>query len=187
MLIKFWLEVSNKEQERRFKARIEDPLRQWKLSNMDLPSRAKWYEYSRARDAMLKATDTHARALAHRPVRRQETRASQHDRAPAEDRFRTRRSNAPKVKLPDRSRRSMPTTTRRRSRGASSSPRSIDAALPWGMVADSGVAWSRAGGGAARVCSCGPRAAAGRRPARPPSSPRSLRVRPRRSGSSIDR
>jgi polyphosphate kinase 2 len=57
-LIKFWLEVSNKEQERRFKARIEDPLRQWKLSNMDLPSRAKWYEYSRARDAMLKATDT---------------------------------------------------------------------------------------------------------------------------------
>jgi polyphosphate kinase 2 len=57
-LIKFWLEVSNKEQERRFDARITDPLRQWKLSNMDLPSRAKWYEYSRARDAMLKATDT---------------------------------------------------------------------------------------------------------------------------------
>jgi polyphosphate kinase 2 len=58
ILIKFWLEVSNKEQERRFKARIDDPLRQWKLSNMDLPSRAKWYEFSRARDAMLKATDT---------------------------------------------------------------------------------------------------------------------------------
>jgi polyphosphate kinase 2 len=58
ILIKFWLEVSNKEQERRFKARIDDPLRQWKLSNMDLPSREKWYEYSRARDAMLKATDT---------------------------------------------------------------------------------------------------------------------------------
>jgi polyphosphate kinase 2 len=57
-LIKFWLEVGNKEQERRFEARIDDPLRQWKLSNMDLPSRAKWYEYSRARDAMLKATDT---------------------------------------------------------------------------------------------------------------------------------
>ena len=37
---------------------IDDPLRQWKLSNMDLPSRAKWYQYSRARDAMLKATDT---------------------------------------------------------------------------------------------------------------------------------
>ena len=57
-LIKFWLEVGNKEQERRFEARIKDPLRQWKLSNMDLPSREKWYEYSRARDAMLKATDT---------------------------------------------------------------------------------------------------------------------------------
>jgi len=58
ILIKFWLEVGNKEQERRFRARIDDPLRQWKLSPMDLPSRAKWYEYSMARDAMLKATDT---------------------------------------------------------------------------------------------------------------------------------
>jgi polyphosphate kinase 2 len=58
ILIKFWLEVGNKEQERRFQARINDPLRQWKLSNMDLPSRAKWYEYSLARDAMLRATDT---------------------------------------------------------------------------------------------------------------------------------
>jgi polyphosphate kinase 2 len=58
ILIKFWLEVGNKEQQRRFEARIKDPLRQWKLSPMDLPSRAKWYEYSKARDAMLKATDT---------------------------------------------------------------------------------------------------------------------------------
>jgi len=58
LLIKFWLEVGNKEQERRFAARIKDPLRQWKLSVMDLPSRVKWYEYSRARDAMLEATDT---------------------------------------------------------------------------------------------------------------------------------
>ena len=58
MLIKFWLEVGNKEQERRFRARMDDPLRQWKLSNMDLPSREKWYEYSRARDLMLDATDT---------------------------------------------------------------------------------------------------------------------------------
>jgi polyphosphate kinase 2 len=57
-LIKFWLEVSDKEQGRRFEARIEDPLRQWKLSPMDLPSRSKWFEYSRARDMMLKATDT---------------------------------------------------------------------------------------------------------------------------------
>ena len=57
-LIKFWLEVSDKEQARRFEARIDDPLRQWKLSPMDLPSRSKWFEYSRARDMMLKATDT---------------------------------------------------------------------------------------------------------------------------------
>jgi polyphosphate kinase 2 (PPK2 family) len=56
--VKYWLEVSNKEQERRFAARIEDPLRQWKLSVMDLPSREKWYEFSRARDAMLESTDT---------------------------------------------------------------------------------------------------------------------------------
>lgn len=58
ILIKFWLEVSDKEQERRFAARINDPLRQWKLSPMDLPSRSKWFEYSRARDLMLAATDT---------------------------------------------------------------------------------------------------------------------------------
>ncbi len=57
-LIKIWLEVSDKEQKRRFEARMEDPLRQWKLSPMDLPSRSKWFEYSRARDMMLKATDT---------------------------------------------------------------------------------------------------------------------------------
>jgi polyphosphate kinase 2 len=57
-LLKFWLEVGNQEQERRFEARIEDPLRQWKLSPTDLPSRARWYEYSRARDMMLDATDT---------------------------------------------------------------------------------------------------------------------------------
>ena len=57
-LIKVWLEVSDEEQKRRFEARIEDPMRQWKLSAMDLPSRSKWYEYSRARDMMLEATDT---------------------------------------------------------------------------------------------------------------------------------
>jgi len=57
-LIKYWLEVSNKEQKRRFEARIDDRMRQWKLSNMDLPSRERWYDYSRARDLMLEATDT---------------------------------------------------------------------------------------------------------------------------------
>jgi polyphosphate kinase len=58
LLIKIWLEVSNDEQQRRFEARVEDPMRQWKLSPMDLPSRERWYEYSRARDIMLKNTDT---------------------------------------------------------------------------------------------------------------------------------
>ncbi|MDF0653044.1 MAG: polyphosphate kinase 2 [Nitrospira sp.] len=58
ILIKYWLEVSNEEQERRFRARVDDPVRQWKLSPMDLPSRERWYEYSRARDRMLDATDT---------------------------------------------------------------------------------------------------------------------------------
>jgi polyphosphate kinase 2 len=58
ILIKYWLEVSNKEQERRFEARVEDPLRQWKLSPMDLPSRERWYDYSRARDRMMEATDS---------------------------------------------------------------------------------------------------------------------------------
>jgi len=58
MLVKYWLEVCNDEQKRRFEARIDDPLRQWKLSDMDLPSRSRWYEYSRARDQMLEATDS---------------------------------------------------------------------------------------------------------------------------------
>jgi polyphosphate kinase 2 len=58
LLIKYWLEVSEPEQQRRFEARITDPLRQWKLSPTDLYSRSRWFEYSRARDIMLEATDT---------------------------------------------------------------------------------------------------------------------------------
>jgi len=58
ILLKYWLEVGKKEQKRRFEARINDPLRQWKLSPMDLESYRRWYQYSRARDMMLKATDT---------------------------------------------------------------------------------------------------------------------------------
>jgi polyphosphate kinase 2 len=57
-LIKLWLEVSDDEQKKRFEARIDDPVRQWKLSPMDLPSRTRWYDYSRARDQMLAKTDT---------------------------------------------------------------------------------------------------------------------------------
>ncbi len=57
-LIKIWLEVGKEEQERRFSARIDDPLRQWKLSPMDLESYRRWYDYSRARDMMLEKTDS---------------------------------------------------------------------------------------------------------------------------------
>jgi polyphosphate kinase 2 len=58
ILIKFWLEVGQEEQQRRFEARIEDPLRQWKLSPMDMESFPRWYAYSEARDMMFEATDT---------------------------------------------------------------------------------------------------------------------------------
>ena len=57
-LIKIWLEVGQEEQERRFIARINDPMRQWKLSPMDTESYRRWYDYSKARDMMLDATDT---------------------------------------------------------------------------------------------------------------------------------
>ena len=57
-LIKLWLEVGQDEQEKRFAARIDDPLRQWKLSPMDIESYRRWYDYSKARDMMLEATDS---------------------------------------------------------------------------------------------------------------------------------
>jgi polyphosphate kinase len=57
-LIKLWLEVGQEEQERRFSKRINDPLRQWKLSPMDLESYGRWYDYSKARDLMFEATDS---------------------------------------------------------------------------------------------------------------------------------
>jgi polyphosphate kinase 2 len=57
-LIKYWFEVGMEEQERRFRSRIEDPRKTWKLSPMDVESYRRWYDYSHARDAMLEATDT---------------------------------------------------------------------------------------------------------------------------------
>jgi polyphosphate kinase 2 len=57
ILIKYWFSVSDEEQERRFRARIEEPVKRWKLSPMDLGSRARWVEYSRAKDEMFKYTD----------------------------------------------------------------------------------------------------------------------------------
>jgi len=58
ILVKFWLEVGDEQQKQRFEDRIDDPRKQWKLSPMDLPSRERWFDYSRARDRMLDATDT---------------------------------------------------------------------------------------------------------------------------------
>jgi polyphosphate kinase 2 len=58
LLIKYWLEVGDEEQRYRFEARIDDPLRQWKLSPTDLCSRSRWFEYSRERDTMFEATNT---------------------------------------------------------------------------------------------------------------------------------
>jgi polyphosphate kinase len=58
LLLKYWLEVSPDEQTRRLKSRINDPRKIWKLSDMDLKSYSRWYDYSRARDAMFAATDT---------------------------------------------------------------------------------------------------------------------------------
>ena len=58
VLVKYWFSVSDEEQERRFKERIENPIKRWKLSPMDLKSREHWVEYSRAKDMMQKYTDT---------------------------------------------------------------------------------------------------------------------------------
>lgn len=57
ILLKYWFSVSDEEQERRFQARIQDPTKRWKLSPMDLKSRAKWVEYSKAKDEMFAYTD----------------------------------------------------------------------------------------------------------------------------------
>ena len=65
-LIKYWFSVSDEEQERRFQARVHDPMRRWKLSPMDLESRARWVAYSRAKDEMFRYTDIKARAVVRR-------------------------------------------------------------------------------------------------------------------------
>ena len=77
ILVKVWLEVGKDEQEKRFAARINDPLRQWKLSPMDVQSYNRWYDYSRARDMMFKATDSKHAPLACHPFGRQAPRAAQ--------------------------------------------------------------------------------------------------------------
>jgi polyphosphate kinase 2 len=102
LLLKIWLEVSDEEQERRFQARITDPVRRWKLSEMDLPSREKWYEYSKARDRMLDATDT-----SHAPwwIARSDDkkRARLNVLRHVIDQIPHKKLPAPKIKLPKRS------------------------------------------------------------------------------------
>jgi len=102
ILIKLWLEVSNDEQKRRFEARVKDPLRQWKLSPMDLPSRKRWYDYSRARDVMLKKTDTrHAPWFIVRSDDKRTARLNTIAHLLAQIPYKKIKQN--KVKLPDRS------------------------------------------------------------------------------------
>ena len=102
ILLKYWLEVSNEEQAKRFKARITDPRRQWKLSPMDLPSREKWYEYSRARDIMLDATDTkHAPWHLVRSDDKKAARLNLISHLLSEIPY--KKLKAPAIKLPDRS------------------------------------------------------------------------------------
>lgn len=58
IFVKYWFSVSDKEQQRRFKSRLHDPMRRWKLSDTDLQSIVRWEDYSRAKDAMFEATDS---------------------------------------------------------------------------------------------------------------------------------
>lgn len=102
ILIKFWLEVGQEEQHRRFHARINDPLRQWKLSPMDLESYARWYDYSRARDMMLKATDT-ADCPWHIVRSDDKRKARLNCIAHLLDSIPYKKVKAKKIKLPDRS------------------------------------------------------------------------------------
>jgi polyphosphate kinase 2 (PPK2 family) len=102
ILVKYWLEVGQKEQHRRFEARIKDPLRQWKLSPMDIGSFSRWYDYSRARDAMLNATDSK-----HAPWHVVYTDDKKRGRLNCLSHFLSlipyKKAPRPKVKLPDRS------------------------------------------------------------------------------------
>ena len=104
LLIKYWLEVDADEQTRRLQARINDPRKVWKLSDMDLKSYSRWYDYSRARDAMLQATDTRLGSLVHRRHQRQATGPAEHHQPPPRARFPMVRSTTSEVKLPPRQR-----------------------------------------------------------------------------------
>ena len=120
--IKYWLEVSPDEQTRRLESRIDDPRKVWKLSDMDLKSYSRWYDYSRARDAMFAATRHRVGALVRRRHRRQEARPAQHHHPPARARSPTSRSRRRTSRC--RSARRPPATASPTCRCATSRPRS---------------------------------------------------------------
>ena len=83
LLLKYWLEVSADEQTRRLESRIDDPRKIWKLSDMDLKSYSRWYDYSTRRDEMFAATDTAWAPWFEARDERQEARPAQHHHASA--------------------------------------------------------------------------------------------------------
>ena len=132
ILIKYWFEVSQEQQTERFQERIDDGRKIWKLSGMDLESHYRWYDFSRARDAMFAATDTEHRAVVCRQCGRPAARATELHQSPAvEDsvqgvaaRGRSSSGNA-----------SPPKGTWSRSGVATSCPKCIDAGLKRGSTA----------------------------------------------------
>ncbi len=101
ILLKYWLEVSEKEQTRRLESRINDPRKIWKLSEMDLKGYSRWYDYSRARDAMF-ADDRHrVGAVVGRQHRRQTTGPAQHHQPPARAASPTSRSRSTRSSCPN--------------------------------------------------------------------------------------
>ena len=127
LLIKFWLEVGQEEQEKRFLARINDPLRQWKLSPMDLESYGRWYDFSLARDADAKSYRRRSRALAYCEIGRQKARAAQLHLANCSNSFHTRKCRDRRSNCQN-DRRRKNTTTRHRSREGILLPKNSDIA-----------------------------------------------------------
>ncbi len=84
ILLKYWLEVSPEEQQRRLESRVDDGRKIWKLSPMDIKSYHRWDDYTRARDEMFKATDTPWAPWYRRQFRGQEARAPESDQPPAQ-------------------------------------------------------------------------------------------------------
>ncbi len=90
-LLKYWFSITDEEQHLRFLGRIHDPLKQWKLSPMDLESRRRWEEYTRAKEVMLERTHIPEAPVVGRARGRQEARATQRDPSPVEPVFLTSR------------------------------------------------------------------------------------------------